>query len=83
MAARGSELIDDPVYKFRTGRRSVEKLVFETQRLPLECPHLMEWLDLDPLDVFHRRDKASDAIDIRGIVGLSGYKRESDPYRLG
>jgi hypothetical protein len=83
VTARGSELLDDPAYQLRTGRRSIEELVFETQRLPLECPHLMEWLDFDPLDVFHRRDKASDAIDIRGIVGLSGYKRESNPHGLG
>src|SRR6185369_9848306 len=60
----------------------VGKLVLEVHRFPLEFTHLVEWLYLDPFHILHRRDEPRDSGDIRGIVGLSGHQRESDPDRL-
>ena len=57
--------------------------VFETDRLPLERTHLMEWLHLDPLDVFHRRNEPGNAVNVRRIVGCARHQREADPDRLG
>ena len=42
----------------------------------------MKWLDLDPLDVLHRRDEFGDAFDIRRVIGLARYQRETHPSRL-
>src|SRR3954453_18081342 len=80
--ACGSELSYDPTHQISAGWRSVEVLVFQTHRLPLELAHLMEWLHLDPFDIFHGRDEPSDALNIRRIIGGVGHEGESDPYRL-
>src|SRR6476620_12383514 len=77
-----AELPDHPIHQLPAGRRSIDKLVVEPQRLPLESAHLMERLYLDPLDVLHRRDEPRDTVYIGGIVGLAGNEREADPHRL-
>src|SRR6187399_3359352 len=82
-AACRAELPDHPIHQLPAGRRSIEKLVVEPDRLPLEGAHLVERLHLDPFDVLHRRNEPGDALDVGGIVGLSGDKREADPRRLG
>src|SRR6185369_1647902 len=82
-AACRAELPDHPIHQLPAGRRSIEKLVVDPHRLPLEGTHLVERLHLDPLDVLHRRDKTSDAVDIGGIIGLAGDEGEADPDRLG
>ena len=42
----------------------------------------MKRLHLDPLDVFHWRDKFRDPLDVSGIIRKSWDERESDPHRL-
>jgi hypothetical protein len=45
--------------------------VIELDRLPFEGPELMERLDLDPLDVFHRRDEPGNPATFAGSsVGI-------------
>src|ERR1700746_3028827 len=82
LAPRGSELPNHPVHQVSAGRLSIFELVFEAHRLPLERAHLVERLHFDPLDILHGCDKSRDAVDIRGIVGFAGDKREADPDRL-
>ncbi|MFZ1213826.1 MAG: hypothetical protein WAO13_10625 [Pseudolabrys sp.] len=42
----------------------------------------MKRLHLDPLDVFHWRDKFRDPLDVSGIIRKTWDERESDPHRL-
>src|SRR3954453_7665195 len=80
--ACGSELSYDPTHQISAGWGCVEVLVFETHRLPLELAHLMEWLHLDPFDIFHGGNKSRDTVNVRRIVGRSWHQRESHPYRF-
>ena len=42
----------------------------------------MKRLHFDPFDILHRRNKASDFLDIGGIVGKAWHEREPDPHRF-
>src|ERR1700751_879946 len=83
LAASRPKLSDDSVHQFPAGGRSIDELVVEPHRLPFEGAHLVKWLDLDPLDVRHRRDESRDAVDVGGGVGFARNKREADPNGLG
>src|SRR5258705_11570663 len=82
LAACLAELPNDPIHQVPAGRRSIEKFVVEPHRRPLEGTHLMERLYLDPLDVLHRRDESSDAVDVGGVGGLAGGEGGAEPHRL-
>src|SRR5262245_37649732 len=77
-----AELLEHPFYQFRRGSLRIDMLVFEADRLPFERAELMEGLDLDPLDILHRRDKFGDPFDIGGIVRGARHKGEAHPRRL-
>src|SRR5437879_10085188 len=82
VTACSAELFDHPPDEFRRSWRSIDMLVVKLHRLPLKLAELMEWLDLDPLDVLHGGDKPGNLLDIGGIVGQTGHQREAHPCRL-
>ena len=82
LAAGIAELSSTRATSSGEGAERVGKLVVEAHGFPLECAHLMERQDLDPFDIFHRRDEPGDALDIGGIVGEAGHQHEADPDRL-
>src|SRR4029077_468339 len=81
-AACRAKLLHHSLDELGCCRGRVGAFVLEVHRLPLEGTHLMEWLDLDPFDIFHRGDKFGDAFDIRRVIGLARYQRETHPGRL-
>src|SRR3954451_13211428 len=72
LAPRLAELRQHPAHQGGRRRVGIGMLVFKIHRLPLERAKLVERLDLDPLDVLHRRDEFGDALDIRRIVRQAG-----------
>src|SRR5277367_1590963 len=69
-AATGrTELPKNAIYQFGRRTRGLRLLVFESHCLPFEGAELVKRLHLDPLNILHRRDKASDAFNVIGIVG--------------
>src|SRR5271170_743879 len=81
-AAGRAELFKNAILQIGRRRRGQRILVFEIYCSPFKSAELMEGLHLDPFNVLHRRDKASDAVDITLIVSKARNERESHPHRL-
>src|SRR3954465_13767277 len=81
-AARVFELCVYACDQLRRWRQRLLMLVGQVHCLPFEGAHLVQRLDFNPLDVFHRRDKLRDFLDILRIVCQARHQGETDPGPL-